>query len=151
MIDNPIHPTKRTVGSILSRLAVSAFLVSLIPSAFSAQYRFDSWTTENGLPQNSIWAIRQTRDGYLWMTTSSGLVRFDGLRFREFNRGNTPGLTADGFAAHSLMEDRQGCLWAATYTAGAVRNCHGVFRTMFMIGPDKKIKLMLTYPMSTDR
>ena len=150
MIDNPMHPTKRTVGSILSRLAVSAFLVSLIPSAFSAQYRFDSWTTENGLPQNSIWAIRQTRDGYLWMTTSSGLVRFDDYASASSTRGNTPGLTADGFAAYSLMEDRQG-LWAATYTAGAVRNCHGVFRTMFMIGPDKKIKLMLTYPMSTGR
>jgi len=94
-----------------------------------AQYRFDSWTTENGLPANSIWAIRQTRDGYLWMTTSSGMVRFDGVRFREFNRENTPGLNAGRFSAYTLLEDRQGCLWAGTESDGAVRYCHGAFRT----------------------
>jgi signal transduction histidine kinase/ligand-binding sensor domain-containing protein len=63
------------------------------------------------------------------MTTSSGLVRFDGGRFREFNQANTPGLTAEGFSFYALMEDRQGCLWAGTWTAGAVRYCHGVFTT----------------------
>ncbi|MBI4903945.1 MAG: hypothetical protein HY820_09940 [Acidobacteria bacterium] len=112
--------------SILLTLGISACLA---PGLF-AQYRFDSWTTENGLPQNSIWGIRQTRDGYLWMTTTSGLVRFDGIRFREFNRENTPGLTAEGFAAYALVEDRQGCLWAGTYTAGVVRYCNGVFQTL---------------------
>ena len=95
----------------------------------SVQYRFDSWTVENGLPDNSIWAIRQTRDGYLWMTTSSSMVRFDGVRFREFNRLNTPGLNAEGFAPYALLEDRQGCLWAGTFATGAVRYCQGVFTT----------------------
>jgi ligand-binding sensor domain-containing protein len=46
----------------------------------SAQYRFDMWTTDNGLPQNSIINILQTSDGYLWMTTFDGLVRYDGVR-----------------------------------------------------------------------
>src|SRR5262245_49602409 len=110
-------------------ILLSQALAACFPSGLSAQYRFDHWTTGNGLPENSIWALRQTRDGYLWMTTSSGMVRFDGVRFREFNRGNTQGLTAEGFAAYALMEDRQGCLWAGTYTAGAVRYCRGVFTT----------------------
>lgn len=123
--NSAMRASKTPVVSILLSLAICACLAS----EHSAQYRFDSWTTENGLPQNSIWGIRQTRDGYLWMTTSSGLVRFDGLRFREFNRENTPGLTAEGFSAYALMEDRQGCLWAGTYTAGAVRYCRGVFTT----------------------
>ncbi|HEV2173669.1 MAG TPA: two-component regulator propeller domain-containing protein, partial [Nitrospira sp.] len=121
-----MRPLRRQAVWILLSSAISACLASNL----SAQYRFDSWTTENGLPQNSIWGLRQTRDGYLWMTTSSALVRFDGVRFREFNRLNTPGLAADEFAAYALMEDRQGCLWAGTYRAGAVRYCHGVFTTL---------------------
>ena len=47
-----------------------------------AQDRFDSWTTDNGLPQNQINGIIQTRDGYLWLTTFNGLVRYDGARFK---------------------------------------------------------------------
>src|SRR5262245_14442997 len=53
------------------------FLLSSAPGA-QAQVRFDTWTTENGLPQNSINDILQTRDGYLWLATNGGLVRFDG-------------------------------------------------------------------------
>jgi ligand-binding sensor domain-containing protein len=54
-------------------------LLFLVPaSPAQPQYRFFSWTTENGLPQNSIQALLQTRDGYLWMSTLDGLVRFDG-------------------------------------------------------------------------
>jgi ligand-binding sensor domain-containing protein len=43
-------------------------------------------TTENGLPQNSINDIVQTRDGFLWLAADGGLVRFDGLRFVVFDR-----------------------------------------------------------------
>ena len=114
----------QSVRNLLSLAAMAC-----LASSLSAQYRFDHWTIENGLPGNSIWAIRQSRDGYLWMTTSSGMVRFDGVRFREFNRGNTPGLTGDGFSAYTLLEDREGCLWAGTGAAGAVRYCRGQFTT----------------------
>src|SRR5262249_40294795 len=123
--NSAMRPMSRQAIWILLSAAITACLTSKL----SAQYRFDSWTTENGLPQNSICGIRQTRDGYLWMTTSSSLVRFDGVRFREFNRWNAPGLTAEGFSFYALIEDRQGCLWAGTWTAGAVRYCHGVFTT----------------------
>lgn len=109
--------------------AVLCLLAASVPSLLCGQFRFDSWTTENGLPQNSIWGLCQTRDGYLWMTTLSSIVRFDGLRFREFNRRNTPGLTADGFSAYALLEDREGCLWAGSL-GGAARYCNGVFTTL---------------------
>ena len=46
-----------------------------------ARYHFDVWTTDNGLPQNSVSAILQTRDGFLWLTTNDGLVRYDGVNF----------------------------------------------------------------------
>ncbi|MBV8810278.1 MAG: hypothetical protein JO033_16535 [Acidobacteriaceae bacterium] len=94
------------------------FLVRASPAA--APYRFSSWTTENGLPQDSISALLQTRDGYLWMSTLDGLVRFDGLHFQVFNRQNTPAITGNSFTFFALLEDRQGCPWVGTLTGGAV-------------------------------
>ena len=44
-----------------------------------------TWTTDQGLPQSFITAIAQTKDGFLWVGTMSGLTRFDGLHFRIFS------------------------------------------------------------------
>jgi ligand-binding sensor domain-containing protein/two-component sensor histidine kinase len=76
------------------------------------------WETDDGLPQHSVTAIIQTRDGYLWLGTLNGLVRFDGLRFTVFDESNTPGLNNSRIV--SLFEDRRGHLWAGTQTAGVV-------------------------------
>jgi signal transduction histidine kinase/ligand-binding sensor domain-containing protein len=97
-----------------------------VPSAL-AQYHFDSWTTENGLPQNAIWAMNQGRDGYIWLATGGGLVRFDGVRFRVFNSVSNPELKVNGFSPSGLLEDRQGDLWAGTWVGGVVRFHNGVF------------------------
>ena len=70
--NSTMRPSRRARRILLS-LAITACLASEL----FVQYHFDHWTTENGLPENSIRALRQTRDGYLWMTTSSGMVRFD--------------------------------------------------------------------------
>jgi ligand-binding sensor domain-containing protein len=99
-------------------------LLCLYPAR--AQYRFESYTTDNGLPQKSIWAILQTRDGYIWLATGDGLVRFDGVHFRVFNSTNTPALKVNGFS-EALLEDRQGALWAGTWAGGAIRYDHGIF------------------------
>ena len=96
-------------------------------SAADAQYRFDSWTTDNGLPQVSVNTIRQTRDGFIWMTTFGGLVRYDGLRFQVFNTGNTKGLKASRFSR--LEEDAEGNLWMSTEGQGLTRYKDGVFTT----------------------
>ena len=92
-----------------------------------AQYRFDSWTTDNGLPQNVVLAVTQTRDGYLWLTTLDGLVRFDGVRFTVFNKGNSKGLTSNRFS--TLFEDTDGTLWIGTIDGGLTRLSDGVFTT----------------------
>ena len=65
------------------------------------------WQTEDGLPQNTVNALLQTRDGFLWVGTSGGLARFDGTRFRKF--GLQDGLRAVGISA--LVEDKAGALW----------------------------------------
>jgi len=85
-------------------------LPPLSPIAF-AQHQFESWTIENGLPQNSVNDIVQTRDGYLWLATFGGLVRFDGIRFVIFDR-STPGIESQRVRA--LYQDRSGVLWAGT-------------------------------------
>ena len=61
------------------------------------------WKTENGLPDNAVTAVVQTRDGYLWVGTYGGLVRFDGVRFTVFNSASTPGLQSDRITG--LFED----------------------------------------------
>jgi signal transduction histidine kinase/ligand-binding sensor domain-containing protein len=92
-----------------------------------AQYRFDHWTADNGLPQNSVRDIVQTRDGYLWLTTFDGLVRFDGVRFTVFNKSNSPGIITNRFL--HLYEDAEGDLWASTENSGLTRLHHGRFTT----------------------
>ncbi|HXC65769.1 MAG TPA: two-component regulator propeller domain-containing protein, partial [Nitrospiraceae bacterium] len=94
----------------------------------SSQYHFDVWTTDNGLPQNSVTSILQTRDGYLWITTFDGLVRYDGVHFTIYNAGNTKGLKSSRFS--QLYEDRTGNLWIITEDFGLIRYRDGVFRTL---------------------
>ncbi|MBS1794968.1 MAG: hypothetical protein JSS81_13995 [Acidobacteria bacterium] len=94
----------------------------------SAQYRFDRWTTDNGLPQNSVYSIQQTADGYLWLTTLDGLVRFDGVRFTVFSKADSPNLPSNRFI--KLLADDEGeTIFAGTDEVGLVRRQNGEFRT----------------------
>ncbi len=85
------------------------------------------WETGDGLPANTILSMVQTRDGYLWLGTLYGLVRFDGIRFTVFDESNTPGL-GDSRIVH-LFEDSTGTLWIGTETAGTVMMRNGVLLT----------------------
>jgi len=87
--------------------AVSAFAID--PARMLSQYLHDSWGTDRGLPSGSISAIAQTSDGYLWIGTDKGLVRFDGLSFRQFEQANP-----DPFVigpVRTLLVDTNGDLW----------------------------------------
>ena len=74
-----------------------------------ANYFPRSWKTDNGLPDNAVTAVVQTRDNYLWVATYGGLARFDGDSFTVFNSANTPQLQSDRVT--SLFEDSAGTLW----------------------------------------
>lgn len=80
-----------------------------------------SWQTDQGLPNNTVNAITQTRDGYLWLGTDNGLVRFDGVQSRVL--GLTEGLSSLQISA--LLEDHQGALWVGTTGGGLNRLFHG--------------------------
>jgi ligand-binding sensor domain-containing protein/signal transduction histidine kinase len=88
-------------------------------------YVHSVWTTENGLPQNSVYAMVQSRDGFLWLGTDEGLVRFDGLRFVVYDRSNTPALVDQSVFA--LHEGRDGSLWTGTDRGGLTRLKGGQF------------------------
>lgn len=103
------------------------------PIPASTQLRLDHqyvqtvWTAEDGLPQNSVNAILQTRDGYLWLGTFGGLARFDGIKFTIFNSGNTAGMKGNRIL--SLYEDRSGTLWIGTETGEVMSFRGGQVRT----------------------
>ena len=79
------------------------------------RYSVQVWETDDGLPHNSIGTMVQTRDGYLWLGTLNGLVRFDGLRFKVFDTNNTPGLS--DVRITYLFEDSRSNLWIGTENA----------------------------------
>src|SRR5882672_10955288 len=70
-------------------LCLSETALALDPHAPLAHYGHDVWQREQGLPHNSIHSILQGRDGYIWLATEEGLVRFDGVRFKVFDSRNT--------------------------------------------------------------
>ena len=106
----------------------SAPAFALNPHKAISQYSVGAWGTAQGLPQNSIDAMVQTRDGYLWLGTQEGLARFDGVRFRIFDSGNTAAFTNNHVGA--LLEDREGTLWVGTYGGGLIRGRDGSFESV---------------------
>lgn len=111
---------------ILALLWLTLFCLISTPQV-AAQYRFDILNTDSGLPQNSVYSILQTRDGYLWFSTLDGLVRYDGASFRVFNRANTKGINSNRIQC--LFEDRDDVLWIGTEDGGLTRHSKGVFTT----------------------
>lgn len=108
---------------ILFSIALSFFIVL----STQAQYRFDQWTTDDGLPQNSVFSILQTNDGYVWFTTLDGLVRFDGVKFKVFNRSNSPGLTSNRLI-YLFAKTDDNDIWVGTEDGGLLRFQNGEFR-----------------------
>ncbi|MCP5105140.1 MAG: response regulator [bacterium] len=88
-------------------------------------YMHDVWGLDSGLPQNSIMAIQQTQDGYIWLGTQEGLARFNGKDFEVFNRDSHPAMP--GNFIMDLIEDRDGALWIATIGGGVARFKDGEF------------------------
>ena len=89
------------------------------------QYNSRTWNTGEGLPSNSVQAIAQTSDGYLWIGTREGLARFDGVQFTVFNSKNTPQIKNSSINA--LYSDRQGSLWIGSDGGGLICLNNGNF------------------------
>lgn len=99
------------IATIVSLLSSSgAFALS--PGLRISQFVHESWTTTEGLPQDSVNAIVQTPDGYLWLATQEGIARFDGVEFTIFDSRTTRGVV--GNFVYDLAVDHDGTLWAGS-------------------------------------
>ncbi len=106
------------LGGTVGETSLSAQEIS--PPATS-QYLIRSWQVDQGIPNNTVNAIHQTRDGYLWLGTDAGLIRFDGVQSRQF--GLTEGLNS--LQVSALQTDHQGALWIGTIGGGLSRYAQG--------------------------
>jgi ligand-binding sensor domain-containing protein/signal transduction histidine kinase len=112
-------------GRMLGFALLALWHIPAIAADTKAEFPFivDVWGTSSGplqrkLPSGVVISVLQTRDGYLWLGTWSGLVRFDGDRFTVFDESNTPGLPNGRIVF--LFEDSRGWLWAGTDGGGLV-------------------------------
>ncbi|MFP5230039.1 MAG: two-component regulator propeller domain-containing protein, partial [Acidobacteriota bacterium] len=106
------HAGRIALYALGALILLPASARALDPDRHVTQYIEASWTSETGLPQNSVHAIAQTTDGYLWLGTEEGLARFDGTHFTIYNRENSDGLTSDYIQALAAGPD--GSLWIGT-------------------------------------
>jgi ligand-binding sensor domain-containing protein len=93
-------------------LFTSSAALALEPSTPLASYGRQAWVLENGLPQNTVQALVQTEDGFVWLGTEVGLVRFDGISFQLFDRNTAPAIP--GNDVRCLLAGRDGALWIGT-------------------------------------
>lgn len=128
----------------LGALLVATNAFALDPSRALTQARLSVWTSESGLPQNTVDAIVQTRDGYLWMGTEEGLVRFDGVRFVVSDRQTSPALRSSFVS--SLFEAPDGTLWIGTYGGGLARFRNGRIEEFHaeLLGSDRIREMLAT-------
>ena len=80
------HPGSGARALLLLLLALGALPArALDPTRRVTQYQHSSWTSDDGLPQNTVLSLAQSHTGALWLSTAEGLVRFDGARFTLFD------------------------------------------------------------------
>ena len=101
-------------GATIAGLLVSRPAGALEPKTRIAQYRHTAWRVQDGAFESAPNAIAQTVDGYIWIGTSSGLVRFDGVRFQRWTLGSDKRVF--DIAVVSLLGASDGTLWVGTET-----------------------------------
>ncbi|MGD0096269.1 MAG: two-component regulator propeller domain-containing protein, partial [Terracidiphilus sp.] len=106
--------------------AQSASVETRAPGTQDWNYTVRSWQSQDGLPEETVQAFAQTPDGYLWVGTSGGLLRFDGARFRLFAHENTPAFGEN--SVFCLLAAHDGRLWIGTDGSGLIEWHNGVFR-----------------------
>jgi signal transduction histidine kinase/ligand-binding sensor domain-containing protein len=119
-------------ASMLLHVSTLVLLASLLVASARAQsqapqYIATVWQAEQGLPQNSVTAMLQDHQGYLWLGTFGGLARFDGRRFTLFESADMLPLGNNGIL--SLYESRSGVVWIGTLDGGLVRLDNGAVAT----------------------
>ena len=108
----------RHVAFLAALLCTSA--LALNPNHRLTQYVHRVWQSQPGLPQASIYTVTQTHDGYLWLGTQSGVVRFDGVRFTPVRALDQASLGSTWF--RRIVEDNTGRVWLLADEAALCRS-----------------------------
>ncbi|WP_353718816.1 ATP-binding protein [Dyadobacter sp. 676] len=91
-------------------LGVGWLMIGVACYGQQKSFTWTNYTTQEGLPQNSVTDIDEDALGFIWFSTEMGLVRFDGKNFKVFGLENTPGLATDRMRL--ICRDRKGVLYA---------------------------------------
>jgi len=114
----------RILGLTLTLVVLATCARCLAEPAINYTSRI--WQMQDGLPEETVQAFAQTKDRYLWIGTTGGLLRFDGARLVLFDRDNTPAFTDNNVFSLTVTQDD--ALWIATEGGGLIRHKDGVFR-----------------------
>ena len=114
----PNQAACQALGGVLTALVVS-FTPTISCHSADSLWFARAWDAEEGLPNNTVAGIVQTADGYLWLGTPSGLVRFDGIKFEDFSPTNFTAPPNRGTIA--MLHDRDDGLWLALDRGAVVR------------------------------
>ncbi|MCK4763638.1 MAG: helix-turn-helix domain-containing protein [Candidatus Aminicenantes bacterium] len=101
-------------------------LAALDPVTALDKYSNRIWTRKGGLPQDTVYAVTQDQNGYIWIGTDDGLVRFDGINFKIFNKRSTRAIRNNSITA--LFTSRDGTLWIGTFGGGVTVYKEGRFK-----------------------
>lgn len=96
-------------GGLRTGLLLLLFTATVLGDEANSTWYERSWQSAEGLPDNSVAGVAQTSDGFLWVATAGGLMRFDGVRFQEFPLASLEGVPNRVVRAMSL--DQEGRLW----------------------------------------
>ncbi len=119
------HRLFEVIGTGLTLLCLATPTYASNRSASVSQYVGEYWGSERGFPDRSVTAIAQTKDGYLWIGTDKGLIRFDGLNFRLFEQASPGAFSIGGIQA--LQTDNEGNLWILSQNTRILRYRNGDF------------------------
>jgi ligand-binding sensor domain-containing protein/signal transduction histidine kinase len=112
-------------GRLFCLVALTVDARALNPAYSISHYSRTSWTADAGI--QAVRRIKQSPDGYLWLATRVGLVRFDGVRFTTFKAGAEKGLESS--TTQDILIDPDGSMWVATLGGGVAHYQAGKFRT----------------------
>lgn len=87
--------------------------------------KIEHWNVKKGLPNDLMLSIFQSKDGFLWMNSYTGLTRFDGVSFTTFNSRNLPLLKTDN--VNGISETTDSILWITTQSSGLLAYKQGKF------------------------
>ena len=127
--------------SLCCLLLCGLFGASVCAQISPGSWSVEQWTSEEGLGQNTIRALAEDGEGYLWIGTFNGLNRFDGASFEAFNRGNTPVFKSNIIS--DLITDAEGRLWIST-DEGVYCSENGHFREVSDVASDHTLLATLS-------